>query len=58
MSPYFYGAFLLAVPMYFAVGGMGGCVAVDGHIHHPVLVVVVVVVVVLVGDVSKRKKNL
>jgi hypothetical protein len=33
MSPYFYGAFLLAVPMYFVVGGLSGCVATDGHIY-------------------------
>jgi hypothetical protein len=32
ISPYFYGAFLLAVPMY-GFGGVGGCVADSGHIQ-------------------------
>jgi hypothetical protein len=35
VSPYFYGAFLIPVPMYYPVVPMGGCVAVDGHIHPP-----------------------
>jgi len=33
ISPYFFGAFLIAVPLYFAVGGMGSCVATDGHVY-------------------------